>query len=95
MNQLMRLLGLGAIAAVLYEELRKPSEERTWEGKAMGFLPYSFRRPTAEALRAAYWDPDNDTILTDKVFGIGWAVNFGALARRAGLVPPTDEASSD
>ena len=92
MSQLIRLLGLGAIMAVLWEELRKPPEARTRCGKALGFLPYDFRWPTPEDLRAAYWNPDSDAILTDRVLGIGWAVNFGALARRAGFLSPLDEA---
>jgi len=34
-------------------------------------------------LRRAYWNPGDSTILTERVFGVGWAVNLGRLVRLA------------
>ncbi len=71
-----------AFFAAIYQELRKPDAERTWRGKVAGVVPYDFRVPTLERLRAAYWDPESDTVFSDRVFGVGWAVNIPAAARK-------------
>ena len=68
--------------AAIYQELRKPDAERTWHGKVAGVVPYDFRVPTLDRLRAAYWDPDTDQVFTDRVFGVGWAVNVPVAARK-------------
>jgi hypothetical protein len=72
-------LGMGLITAAVYQELQKPPEERTWHGRVAGFVPYDFRLPTAERVCEAYWNPDEPRIFTDRVLGIGWAVNFHSL----------------
>jgi hypothetical protein len=72
---------IGVIAIV--QELRKPSDERTWHGKVADVVPYDFRMPTIGRVRSTYWNPDGP-ILTGKVFGVGWAPNLGALTRIAG-----------
>lgn len=69
---------IGVIAVV--QELRKPKDERTWHGKVADFVPYDFRMPTVERVRSTYWNPDGP-IVSGKVFGVGWAPNFGVLAR--------------
>lgn len=69
---------LGVIAVI--QELRKPEDERTWHGEVVSFVPYDFRMPTVERIRATYWNPDGP-ILSGKAFGVGWAPNFGALTR--------------
>ena len=71
-----------AFIAAIYQELRKPPEERTWHGKVMGSIPYDFRVPTLQRLREAYWDPETDRVFSDRVFGVGWAVNIPVAARR-------------
>lgn len=76
-----------AFFGALYQELKKPDAERTWNGKVAGVVPYDFRLPTFERLREAYWNPESDQIFTEHVFGVGWAVNIPVAARRvAGLV---------
>lgn len=35
-------------------------------------MPYAFRAPTPTRLRASFWDPENPSLLTPKVFGVGW-----------------------
>ena len=80
--------------AALYQELRKPESERTWHGKVAGTVPYDFRVPTLERLRAAYWDPSSDVVFTDHVFGVGWAVNIPVAARKlAALADQYSDAS--
>jgi len=62
------------------QELKKPAKERTWHEKVAEFVPYDFRMPTTERIRSAYWNPDAP-LLTAKAFGVGWAVNLGALKK--------------
>jgi len=88
-------LALAVIAVIaIVQELRKPAEERTWHGKVAKFIPYDFRMPTFSRLRNTYWNTGGP-ILTGKVFGVGWAPNFGALAKWFGRrsteeAPPSD-----
>jgi hypothetical protein len=79
---LVRTLIWVTFFAAIYQELRKPDAERTWHGRVAGVVPYDFRVPTLERLRAAYWDPDSDVVFTDRVFGVGWAVNLPVAARK-------------
>lgn len=78
-RRFMAGLSMGVVAAVVYQELQKPPEERTWHGRVGGLVPYDFRRPTLERVREAYWNPDEPRILTDRVLGLGWAINFYSL----------------
>ena len=71
-----------AFFGALYQELRRPPGERTWHGKVAGVVPYDFRIPTITALREAYWAPERDVIFTEKVVGVGWAVNLPVAARK-------------
>jgi hypothetical protein len=72
---------IGVVAII--QELRKPPDERTWHGKVADFVPYDFRMPTIGRVRNTYWNPEGP-ILPGKVFGVGWAVNFGVLTRMLG-----------
>ena len=81
---------LGVIAIV--QELRKPSNERTWHGKVADFVPYDFRMPSIGRVRNTYWNPEG-SILTGKVFGVGWAPNLGALTRMAGNLRPKKDSA--
>ena len=75
-RRLVRLVTFGVIAAAVATELAKPQEERTWHGRVLGAVPYDFRPPTFERIRDAYWNPYSDQLLSDRVFGVGWAVNL-------------------
>ena len=77
----LALVVIGVVAVV--QELKKPPKQRTWHGKVADFVPYDFRMPTAERIRSAYWNPDGP-FLTSKAFGVGWAVNLGAIKRLIG-----------
>ena len=72
---------IGIVAVAL--ELKKPAEERTWHGKVADFVPYDFRKPTAERFKNAYWNPEGP-LLSSKAWGVGWAFNFGGLKKLAG-----------
>ena len=80
--KLIRSLAWMAFAAAIYQELRKPADARTWNGKVAGTVPYDFRLPTLDRLRQAYWNPDNEQIFSERVFGVGWAVNIPVAARK-------------
>jgi len=82
---LLRMSVLAAVAGALYVELRKPPEERTWNGKLLGVVPYDFRWPTLEGLRQAYWNPHSPKLITARPLGVGWAVNIPTLLRRLGV----------
>jgi hypothetical protein len=80
--RLIRSLMWMAFAAAIYQELRKPPEARTWNGKVAGAVPYDFRLPTLDRLREAYWNPESEQLFSEQVFGVGWAVNIPVAARK-------------
>ena len=80
--RLVRTLMWMAFAAAIYQELKKPPEARTWTGKVAGTVPYDFRLPTLDRLRDAYWNPDSEQLFSERVFGVGWAVNIPVAARK-------------
>lgn len=71
-----------AFFGALYQELKKPAEERTWHGKVAGVVPYDFRVPDLKRIREAYWAPDSDVLFTEKVIGVGWSVNVPVAIRK-------------
>lgn len=76
MRRLVRFAAFGLVVAAVATELSKPEPERTWEGRVFGLVPYDFRPPTWRRIRDAYWNPNSDRLLSDRVFGVGWAVNL-------------------
>ena len=83
MRLIRRLLWLAIVAVTvqaLREQLSLPPEERTWHGH-VGPVPYDFRIPTLEQVKDAYWNPDSDKLFTDRVLGVGWAINFAQIWR--------------
>ena len=77
----LRLVLVGLVAAALAEQLRRPDSERDWHGALGGVIPYDFRPPTVDRLRATYWAPESDQLLRPHVFGVGWGLNVGRLAK--------------
>jgi hypothetical protein len=75
-RRLIRFATYGLVIAAVATELSKPAEERTWEGRVFGAVPYDFRPPTWQRLRDAYWNPQSESLFSDRVFGVGWAVNL-------------------
>ena len=88
MKPLKLLAAVLAIAAVI-KELRLPKEERTWHGALGGFVPYDFRRPTVEKIKRTFWNPDG-AIVVNRVFGVGWTINLGAVVAKVGSLSSTD-----
>ena len=80
-GRLLRAAVLFLTLAAVAQELNKPEGQRTWHGRIAG-VPYDFRFPTFARFRNAYWNPENPNILTDRVVGIGWAVNLAQLLPR-------------
>ncbi len=76
MRRLARVVALGLVVAAVATELSKPAAERTWQGKVFGAVPYDFRPPTWQRIREAYWNPESDRLFSDRVFGVGWAINL-------------------
>jgi Family of unknown function (DUF5808) len=72
---------VGLAFAAIVKELRTPPGERSWHGKLGGVVPYDFRRPTMERVRAALWSPDDARLLRPHAFGLGWTVNLGRVVR--------------
>ena len=76
LRRLVGLVALGLAVAAISQEVAKPEGQRTWRGRVLGFVPYDFRPPTWARIRRAYWNPDQPRLLTDRVFGVGWAINL-------------------
>ncbi len=74
-NIVWSLVFMVLFGLALREQLRLPPEERTWYGRIAGRIPYDFRLPTAERLRATFWNKDTSQILVPQAFGIGWTIN--------------------
>jgi hypothetical protein len=70
------MVAFGLFAAAIATELAKPEAERTWHGRVFDVVPYDFRPPTWQRIRDAYWNPESDELFSDRVFGVGWAVNL-------------------
>ena len=79
----MRFAVFGLVVAAVATELSKPAPERTWEGRVLGVVPYDFRPPTWQRIRDAYWNSRSERLFSDRVFGVGWAIN---LHRAKGLM---------
>ena len=74
-NMQLTILGLVLVGAAIYDQLRQPAESRTWQGTIFG-IPYDFRIPTVERIRAKVWNKDTTSIITPQLFGVGWSINF-------------------
>lgn len=90
LKRLRRLLGvasLGLMVVAISQEMSRPEEQRTWTGKVWGVVPYDFRPPTWERIRESYWDPENRSLFTPALLGVGWTVNLARAAQlmRAGF----------
>jgi Family of unknown function (DUF5808) len=81
LGRLLRAAVLFLTLAAVAQELNKPESERRWHGRIAG-VPYDFRFPTLRRFKDAYWNPGDERIFTDRVVGIGWAVNFAQVIPR-------------
>lgn len=59
-------------------------------GRILG-VPYDVRMPDTTRAASRWWNPLDQRVLVPRMFGVGWDVNFGAVAVKLGLVRPDDE----
>ena len=74
-NIIFSIVFLIYVVIAITQQLQRPLEERTWYGKISG-IPYDFRLPTVERIRAAFWNKDTSQIFLSQAFGIGWSINM-------------------
>ncbi len=74
-NIIFSIVFLIYVVIAITQQLQRPLEERTWYGKIAG-IPYDFRLPTVERIRAAFWNKDTSQIFLPQAFGIGWSINM-------------------
>ena len=77
----LKVLAIALAIAAVVKELRLPKEERTWHGALGGFVPYDFRMPTLDRIKAAFWNPDG-ALIVGRPFGVGWTINLGAVVAK-------------
>jgi hypothetical protein len=78
---LLRMAIVGAVAAAVYKELKQPPEQRTWQGRLFGYIPYDLRLPTPARVVRAWWSPRSQKLFNDQPFGVGWVVNLPVALR--------------
>ena len=81
LRDLIRLIFFALAVGAVIKELRTPAEERTWHGDLFEFVPYDFRKPSMDKVKAAMWNPGGP-LITPRVFGVGWTLNAGAAVER-------------
>lgn len=81
LSRLMKVATFGLLLGAIREEMNKPEAERTWNGSVAGVVPYDFRPPTFERLKAALWSPEDERLITPHPWGVGWTINLGRLLR--------------
>ncbi|HVB65137.1 MAG TPA: DUF5808 domain-containing protein [Nitrolancea sp.] len=84
-SKLARNATLLLLVAAVIDQIRRPADERTWTGNVSVF-PYDLRIPTKQRLMERWWNPDDNRILTPKVFGVGWDINVFQVLKRVGVV---------
>ncbi len=75
-RRVVKVVAIGLLLAAVAQEAAKPKAERTWRGRVLGVVPYDFSPPTWDRIRQAYWDPEDRRLFTDRVLGVGWAINL-------------------
>jgi hypothetical protein len=74
------VVGAGLLAAAVVEELMKSADERTWEGRIGGLIPYDLRLVTPEGLREAMDRPEEARLVLGAKLDLPRAAK---IARRA------------
>lgn len=70
--------------------VRQDSEYTAGHGRVLG-IPYDVRVPSAERVAERLWNPSDPRLLMPRIFGMGWDLNFGAIAVRLHLIEPDSE----
>lgn len=84
----------GATAAdvtALADTVGEAGEPDAPEHGRLGGVPIDFSPPTAERVAHTWWNPRDERIFVPRVFGLGWALNVGAVAVKLGLIEPDAE----
>lgn len=71
-----------------------PEPAHTDGGRGSGTflgIPFDWRPPTHERAANRLWNPRDRRIFVPRIFGVGWAVNFGAIAVLLRLIEPDAE----
>ncbi len=74
-NAAVGALVIMLIVAAILDQLRRPPADRTWQGRVFG-IPYDFRVPTIERIKAEVWNKNTAQILMPHAFGVGWGINL-------------------
>ena len=82
------MVSLFTLAAVAYALKNKRSH-----GTFMR-VPFEFRVPTVERVRERWWNPEDESILTQHVFEVGWSLNLYQIGKKLGLLRPDDKDSA-
>jgi hypothetical protein len=82
MSGLTRFAVLVFVAGVVYSEVQKGPNAERLRGKSLGFVPYDLRPASLAQIPRTYWDPGEPRVFTGRVSGIGWGINFAAIAHR-------------
>ena len=91
----LRIITVVLVVTAIYQEMRKPPEERKWHGKIFGFIPYDFRFPTLSRIRERLWNPDDPRVITERAFGIGWSINFYTILKKFLMPTKSDSVSHE
>lgn len=80
---------VAALAATV-GETGEPAKAGARRGSFRG-VPIDLTAPTAERIATTWWNPRDERIFVPRVFGLGWALNLGAVAVKLGLIEPDAE----
>jgi hypothetical protein len=75
-RRVVKVVAIALLLAAVAQEAAKPAAQRTWRGRVLGVVPYDFSPPTWDRVRQAYWNPEDGRLFTDRVLGVGWAINL-------------------
>jgi hypothetical protein len=75
-----------------YRETAEETAEGTGRtgGRVLG-VPYDFTPPSTAKFAARWWNLADPHVFVPRMFGVGWTVNFGAIAVKLGMMRPDDE----
>ena len=85
-NRILQLTVFTLTLIAVCQELEKPKEKRTWQGKVAGIVPYDFRIPDVDRLKETFWNPYESRVIVPQVFGVGWTINLYALLENMGVI---------
>ncbi len=73
------VVAMGMMVAAVWQELRKPADEREWHGQLLSVVPYDLRPPSMARLQKSFWAPETSSVFVPRAFGVGWNINLAAL----------------